>query len=153
MHTRTLTVILAAGLFTLSSAFTGLHAQESRHRINAKGVGQDLGGGNTVADILGGGLLQGTTAAAFGFVGFCDATSVAFAGDVVFTTLHGTLTVTVSGCFDLSTGEFFASGPVTDATGKLAGATGFLSFVGVEDLSTGEFTNTIDGEIVVDLSK
>ena len=42
---------------------------QSCHKINAKGVGQDLGGGSTTAQITGGGLLHGTTAGAFAIVG------------------------------------------------------------------------------------
>ena len=138
-------LILAIGIATL-------HAAESRHKINAKSVGQDLGG-SVVAESIGGGLLNGTSLAHFTVVGACGPTAVRFAGDIVFSTKHGTLTVSVSGCFDVSTGEFNSSGPVTDATDKLAGATGSLTFDGVEDLFTGQFTSTIRGEIVVDLSK
>ena len=50
------------------------------------------------------------------------------------------------------TGEFSASGPVTDATGKLAGATGTLPFDGVEDLSTGSFVEEVTGLVCVDLA-
>jgi len=72
-------------------------------------------------------------------------------GTVVFTN-KATLTVAVSGTFDTGTGEFAASGPATAATGKLAGATGNLRLAGVEDLSTGRFTETVQGNICVDLT-
>jgi hypothetical protein len=45
-----------------------------------------------------------------------------------------------------------AFGPVTGATGKLAGATGTLLFEGVEDLSTGMFAENVTGVICVNLS-
>lgn len=119
-------------------------------KINATGVGQDLGGGRTVAQISGGGLLQGTTEGNFTITGGSFPVFT-IAGTVKFTTHQGTLTVTVTGTFDVSTGEFTASGSVTDATGKLAGASGTLSFAGVEDLSTGAFVENVTGQICVDL--
>jgi len=71
---------------------------------------------------------------------------------VVFTTNHGNLTASVSGPFDLSTGAFNVSGTVTSATDKLAGATGALSFDGIEDLISGQFAEDITGQICVDLA-
>ncbi|MBI1790166.1 MAG: hypothetical protein HYR60_21750 [Acidobacteria bacterium] len=126
-------------------------AAVSGHNINAKGIGQDLGGGMTVADIIGGGLLQGTTAAAFAPTGF-PLPFVTFAGTVTFTTHNGTLTVAITGALNVLTGDFSASGAVIGATGKLAGASGTLTFVGNENLLTGVFTEDIDGQILVDLA-
>ncbi len=140
-------LVLVGGIQAKTSKAAGV----SCHRINAKGVGQDLGGGNTTANIIGGGLLQGTTAAHFDIVGFSPPVAT-IAGTVKFTTNQATLTVALSGTFNVATGSFSATGPVTGATGKLAGATGSLSFAGVEDLSTGSFTETIDGSICVDLA-
>src|SRR5262249_34863307 len=100
-----------------------VQAAESCHRINAKGVGQDLGGGNTTARIAGGGLLHGTTAGHFEITGGSPPV-FSIAGTVTFTTHRGTLTVAVTGTFDVASGAFAASGPVTASTGKLAGATG-----------------------------
>src|SRR5438034_1390323 len=59
-------------------------ADESCHNINAKGVGQDLGGGITHADIQGGGLLQGETDAVLVITGF-SGTVASFSGTIVFT--------------------------------------------------------------------
>ena len=70
----------------------------------------------------------------------------------MFTTNNATLTVTVAGTFDVATGEFRASGMVTDATGKLAGATGTLLLEGIQDLSNGRFVETVTGTICVDLA-
>ena len=126
-------------------------AEVTCHKINAKGVGQDLGGGSTVAQIVGGGLLHGTTAGSFIITGF-SGTVASIAGTVTFTTNQATLTVTVTGTFDVSTGEFSASGPVTGATGKLAGATGNLLLSGVQDLATGAFVEEVTGDICVDLA-
>jgi hypothetical protein len=126
-------------------------AATSCHKINARGVGQDLGGGVTEADIVGGGLLQGTTVGNF-VITAVSGTVASIAGTVVFTTSNATLTVTVTGTFDVATGEFSASGMVTDATGKLAGATGTLLLEGIQDLSNGRFVETVTGRICVDLA-
>ena len=71
---------------------------------------------------------------------------------MTFTTNRGTLTVTVTGTFDVSSGAFVSSGPVTASTGKLADATGTLTLNGVENLSTGSFTEEVTGNICVDLA-
>ncbi len=135
-------------------------AAESCHQINAKGTGhgaparqgEDPSLIRTVARISGGGLLQGTTEAAF-LPTRSTPTGITFEGPVTFTTNRATLTVDLEGTFDLTTGEFEASGEVSDATGKLAGASGELTLAGVQDLSDpeGHFTETVTGEICVDL--
>lgn len=124
----------------------------SCHKINAKGEGQDLGGGITEARIIGGGLLHGTTLGSFAITGGAPPVFT-IAGTVAFITKHATLTVTVAGTFDVSTGDFVASGPVSAATGKLSGATGSLVLDGVQDLATGKFVEDVTGLICVDLSK
>lgn len=130
---------------------TQAQAAVSCHKINAHGVGQDLGDGVTHATIKGGGLLQGTTVGNFTITGFSPP-DASFAGTVEFTTNRATLTVTVAGMLDVGTGEFSATGPVTNATGKLAGATGTLQLDGVQDLSTGRFVEEVTGLVCVDLS-
>jgi hypothetical protein len=135
-------------------------ATVSCHQITAKGAGQ---GGppqagdppgliRTVAQIRGGGLLQGTTVAAFQVTGSTP-TGITFAGPVTFTTNRGTLTVDLDGTLDVTTGAFAASGDVSGATGKLSGATGTLTLSGVQDLAdpAGSFTETVSGTICVDL--
>ena len=92
----------------------------SCHQINAKGAGRGAppqagdppGLIRTVAQIRGGGLLQGTTEAAFQVTGVTP-TGIAFAGDLTFTTNRATLTVDLDGTLDLATGEFSASGDVS----------------------------------------
>ena len=139
--------VVAVSLLAVSPA----HAAVSCHKINAKGVGQDLGGGMTQAQIVGGGLLNGTTQGNFVATGGSP-TVPSIAGTVTFTTDQATLTVTVAGTLNLSTGEFMTSGPVTAATGKLAGATGTLVLNGIEDLTSGKFIEDISGLICVDLA-
>lgn len=114
-------------------------------RAHAVGAGQDLGGGNTAATITHGGRLNGTTTAHFDIAGAPPVFTIS--GTVVFTTKHGTLEANVSGTFNVATGEFNASGPVSGGTGQLAGTTGNLTFHGFEDLTTGAFTETIKGTL------
>src|SRR4051794_7230349 len=126
-------------------------AAVSCHSINSKGTGQDLGGGQTIADINGGGILNGTTAGDFAAVPNANGT-LDISGTVTFTTKHGTLTVTVTGTLNPQTGQFTASGPASASSGKLAGASGSLTLTGTENLETGAFTETIVGNICVDLA-
>jgi hypothetical protein len=135
-------------------------AAVSCHQINATGVGQGAaprpgdppGLIRTVAQIRGGGLVQGTTEAAFQVSGTTP-TGIAFAGGVTFTTNRGTLSVDLDGTLDLTTGAFRASGDVSGGTGKLDGATGTLTLAGVQDLldPAGSFTETVSGAVCVDL--
>ncbi len=106
----------------------------SCHKINAREVGRDLGGGNFASDVKGGGLLHGTSAASLALSG--GPAVFAVNGPLTFTTNKGTLTVDLSGTFVVSgsTGTYASSGPVVAATGKLAGATGSLTVVGAENL-------------------
>jgi hypothetical protein len=140
-------LVLLGALMTVSPA----QAEVSCHVINAKGVGQDTGGGNTTANIIGGGLLHGTNAAHVTITGV-SGTVASFVETATFTNQHGTLTVLVTGGIDFTTGQFSASGPVTAATGGLSGATGNISFSGVVSLSSGVFTEDISGALCVDLA-
>jgi hypothetical protein len=144
---RLLVCALFGGLAMVGQA----QAAVSCHKINAEGIGQDLGGGVTNATINGGGLLNGTTVGNFTITGFSPPVA-SFVGTVQFAVNRATLTVTVAGIFDLATGEFSASGPVTDSTGKLADATGTLLLDGVEDLSNGSFSESVTGIICADLA-
>jgi hypothetical protein len=118
---------------------------QCRH-VSARGIGQDLGGGNTTATITHGGILNGTTAAHFDITGGSPPV-LTFAGTIVFTTHRGTLTASPTGTLNVATGVFNATAPITGGTGAFAGATGTLTFAGVEDLTTGHFTETITGTI------
>ena len=156
---RVMMLALLLPLLTLVQAGPAT-AGVSCHPIDANGVGR--GGAaqagdppgliRTVAQIRGGGLLQGTTEAAFQ-VSDVTPTGIAFAGDITFTTNRATLTIDLEGTLDLSTGEFSATGDVSGATGKLDGATGTLTLAGTQDLldPAGSFTETVSGEVCVDL--
>lgn len=137
---------LVGSLIVVVGAQASEASDDGCHRVNARGVGQDLGGGNTTATITRGGVLNGTTSAHFDITGGTPP-ALTFAGTVVLSTEDGTLTVGIAGTFNVATGEFRASGPVTGGMGELAGATGSLRFAGVEDLASGRFTETVKGRI------
>ena len=146
---RSLWVLIAFALLVVApaTAFGGT----SCRNINATGVGQDLGSGQTVGQISDGGLLQGTTAASFSITGI-SGTVASFAGPITFTTNRATLTATLVGTLDLASGAFSAASSGIFGTGKLAAATGSLSFSGAENLATGAFTEVVSGSICVDLA-
>lgn len=147
-------MLATAGVSVMSMPNTAL-ADDSCHKINATGTGQDLGGGHTQADITDGGLLQGTTEAQFAATPTADPNVLTLQGTVMFTPSNpngGTLTVGVTGTFNTATGDFTAAGPVTASTGKLAGATGNLTFTGNENFATGTFTETVNGTICANLA-
>jgi hypothetical protein len=144
---RLFLLVLFGTLVMISPA----QAAVSCHKINATGTGQDFGGGVTHANINGGGLLNGTTVGNFTVIGFSPPVA-SFIGTVEFTTKQATLTVTIAGILDVTTGEFSASGSVSSATGKLAGATGTLLFDGIEDLTNGSFVEDVTGVVCADLS-
>src|SRR5438128_9351253 len=104
--------------------------------INAKGEGritsQSLTEVDTESQIIGGGIIHGTTTAQLFPTGFDPATGIeTFEGSLVLTTRHGTLTLFVfNGVFDTFTGEFSNDSEVVDGTGRFAGATGGLFFHG-----------------------
>jgi 2',3'-cyclic-nucleotide 2'-phosphodiesterase (5'-nucleotidase family) len=139
--------LVSLGALTVSPAQAGV----SCHLINAKAVGQDLGGGSTTASVMGGGLLHGTNAGSLTITGV-SGTVASFVETVTFTNRHGTLTVLVTGWIELTTGQFNASGPVTAATGKLAGATGQISLSGAANFATAIFSEDISGVVCVDLA-
>jgi len=148
-----LAVVLAGGLATVGTA----QAVETCHSINAKGTGQITSqtatGATTVSQIIGGGLLHGTTAAELTFTNVDPTTGIAtFEGTLVLTNKHGTLTFFVfNGVFNTQTGEFQNDSVVTNGTGRFAGATGNLFFHGFV-AADGSFTDdTIRGSVCVNL--
>jgi hypothetical protein len=146
---RTLPLLTALALTAVTPA--AVLGATSCHTVAATGVGQDLGGGHTVAQVSDGGLLQGTTEAQFAITGI-SGTVASFEGTIVFTANRATLTAYVVGTLDLATGAFSATTTNLSGTGKLAGVTGSLVFNGVENLATGAFTEVIGGTLCVDLA-
>jgi hypothetical protein len=151
---KTVARVVALFLFALLSSLlmaSQAQAAVSCHKINAKATGQDDFHGTTVANLTGGGLLNGTVVEHYSIIP--PGPVFHFDSIQTFTTKHGTLAVHIPGTFDISTGHFEGAGPVIGATGKLAGATGMIALSnGVEDLTTGKYTEDISGEICVDLA-
>jgi hypothetical protein len=152
-RTMSPSLVLLCVLLSVGGLITAcpVQAASSNHLINAKAVGQDLGGGSTTASVIGGGLLQGTLAGNLTITGVTG-TVASFTNTVTFTNQHGSLTAVLTGAIDLTTGQYNASGTVTDATGKLAGATGNLALSGVVNFATAIFAEDITGAIRVDLA-
>jgi hypothetical protein len=145
------TILLVLVSLAVAGAAAPAHGAVSCRPINATAVGQDLGGGQVTAQVIGGGLLHGTYEASFTITGF-SGTVASFEGEIVFTVAGGTVTAQVTGTLDVTNGQFQATSTSITGTGRLAGATGSLTFSGVENLATGSFTETITGVICVDLS-
>jgi hypothetical protein len=143
---RLLLLVLATAVVAATTAGVEAAAADGCRKVHGLGVGQDLGGGNTVATITRAGLLNGTSAARFTITGGTPPV-LTFVGTITLTSRHGTLTAALTGTFDVSAGVFRASGPFTGGTGKFAGASGLLTLDGAQDLATGAFTETVAGRL------
>ena len=141
-------VLLAAAVVTAGGAQTTSAAvpHDSCLSVNARSIGQNLGHGQTTATITHAGILNGTTTGQLQITGGTPPL-LTVVGTGVLTTHHGTLTVNLAGTFNTATGVFQATGQIVHGTGMLAGATGVLTFVGLEDLTSGRFTQTITGTV------
>jgi len=148
MKSLRLLALLSAAVVTAMCAQTATAAvdHDSCLSVNALAIGQDLGHGRTTSTIVHAGILNGTTAAQLEITGGTPPV-VTLAGTGVLTTNHGTLTVSIVGTFNQATGALETTGHVVGGTGVFANATGALMFVGVEDLTTRSFTNTITGTV------
>ena len=141
-------VLLAAAVVTAGGAPTTSAAapHDSCLSVNARAIGQNLGHGQTQATITHAGILNGTTTGQLQITGGTPPL-LTVVGTGVLTTHYGTLTVDLAGTFNTATGVFQATGQIVHGTGMLAGATGVLTFVGLEDLTSGRFTQTITGTV------
>src|SRR6266516_4374902 len=148
MKSLRMLVLLAAAAVTAGGAQTATAAgdHDSCLSVNALAIGQDLGHGRTTSTITHAGILNGTTNAQLQITGGTPPV-ITLAGTGVLTTSHGTLTISIVGTFNQATGAIEATGQVVAGTDLFAHATGTLMFVGVEDLTTGSFTNTITGTV------
>jgi hypothetical protein len=144
---RTL-VLLSAAVVTAGGAQIATAAvdHDSCLSVDARAIGQDLGHGRTTSTIFHAGILDGTTNAQLEVTGGTPPV-LSLVGTGVLTTEHGTLTLGVAGTFNQATGAFETTGHVVAGTGIFAHATGELLFVGVEDLTSGQFTTTITGTV------
>ena len=116
--------------------------------FGATGIGQDLGGGQTTATIFVDGVRVGTTTAAFTITGVSGSLA-SFEGPLTFRPdgVSGTLVAQLVGTVDLVTGRFVAASESLTGTTRLAPVTGDVRIEGVQDLATGAFTETLDGQL------
>jgi hypothetical protein len=128
-------------------------AEVTCHKINAKGEGAFTGPTTTESQIIGGGILHGTTTAELFITGTDPTTgALTFEGTLVLTNEHGTLTLDIfDGLYDPVTGEFSNDSVVTSGTDRFAGATGELTFHGFVFPDGAFIDDAIVGEICVDL--
>lgn len=157
MRGRTILSVLI-GLISLACALvvpTGA-AQSAGARptvclpFTATGVGQDMGGGRTTATISVGNHRIGSTEASF-TIGEVTGTVASFAGPLTFRPdrVRGTLVAQLTGTVDLATGRFAAASTSISGTGRLSRVTGDVRIEGVQDLSSGAFTETLTGRLCV----
>ena len=148
MKSLRMLVLLSAAVVTAGGAQTARAEvdHDSCLSVNARAIGQNLGGGHTESTIVHAGILNGTTTGQLEITGGTPPV-LTVVGTGVLTTNHGTLSVSVVGTFNGATGVFEATGQIVHGTGVFAGATGMLTFVGLEDLTSGSFTQTITGTV------
>jgi hypothetical protein len=149
---RTRWLILATATAGLTVAIPA-RAQVTGHKINARGEGAFTGPTTTESQIIGGGILHGTTTAELFITGTNPTTGVlSYVGTLVLTSEHGTLTLAIfDGLYDPVTGEFSNDSVAASGTDRFAGATGGLFFHGFV-FPDGTFVDdALVGEICVDL--
>jgi hypothetical protein len=134
-------------------------AEVTCHKIGAKGEGQITSQTPTETDtesqIIGGGIIHGTTTAQLFPSGFDPTTGIeTFEGTLILTTEHGTLTLSIfDGVFNTLTGEFSDDSVVVAGTDRFDGATSGLFFHGFV-AADGTFTDDeISGQICANLPK
>jgi hypothetical protein len=149
-HWFVFAVVFITGLITTSAAEVCL-------KLNATGKGQITGqtatNATTVSEVIGGGVLHGTTTAELTFTGIDPVTGVAtYEGTLVLTNRHGTVNVSFSdGSFNLVTGEFENDSTITGGTGRFAGATGDIYFHGFVAADGSFIDDAIDGTICLEV--
>jgi hypothetical protein len=149
---RTRLLILAVTAVSLAAAGPA-QAEVTGHKINATGEGAFTGPTTTESQIIGGGILHGTTTAELFITGTDPTTGdLTFVGTLVLTSEHGTLTLAIfDGLYDPATGEFSNDSTVASGTDEFAGATGELYFHGFVFPDGTFIDDALVGEICVDL--
>ena len=145
-------LILAVTAVSLVAAGPA-QAEVTCHQINATGEGAFTGPTTTESQIIGGGILHGTTTAELFITGTDPTTgALTFMGSLVLTNEHGTLTLGIfDGLYDPLTGEFSNDSVVTSGTDRFAGATGELFFHGFVFPDGTFIDDALVGEVCVDL--
>ena len=150
--------LLAAGLAAPADAQPGKgkahgHAKSHCRALHATGVGTDNGDGTTSATLYQGEREVGTTEGAL-VPGVPVDGVLPFTGTIVLTSFKkGTLEALVEGTFDTVTGEFAARSVDIEGKGPMKNATGKLRLAGVQDLTTGQFTEVVHARICVPKKK
>ena len=137
--------VVAIGLVAAPSA----NAERGCHKINTVVVGTADFVTNTVeGEIIGGGILHGTTQGSFTFTNIDPNTGIAtYAGSYLITTKHGTLSLDLfDGVINLATLSGTNDSVVAAGTGRFEGATGGLFFEGSVG-ADGTFTDRLTGTI------
>jgi hypothetical protein len=145
-------LIVAMTTVSLAAAIPA-RAEVTCHKINATGEGAFTGPTSTESQIIGGGILHGTTTADLVITGIDPTTgALTYIGTLVLTDEHGTLTLGIfDGLYDPLTGEFSNDSIVASGTDRFAGATGGLFFHGFVFPNGTFIDDAIVGEICVDL--
>jgi hypothetical protein len=153
-HRHSAALLLTAGLFTAgvvapADAIPGGSATERCTGFHARGVGVDLGMGNTTATLYRGHREVATSVGTL-VIGPVDPDTLVatFTGTIVLTNDRGTLTAPVEGTFDTASGEFAAVSTDLVGTDGYADTSGRLRFRGTErsDLT---FTEHVYGKLCV----
>jgi hypothetical protein len=149
---RTRLLILVMTVVSLAAAGPA-QAEVTCHKINATAEGAFTGPTTTESQIIGGGILHGTTTAELVITGIDPTTgALTYEGTLVLTNDHGTPTLAIfDGLYNPLTGEFSNDSIAASGIDRFAGATGVLFFHGFV-FPDGTFVDdALVGEICVDL--
>ena len=138
-------VVLVSGLVASGAA----QADQGCHKINTRVEGTvDFATSTVEGQVVGGGILEGTTEGSFVFTSIDPQTGTAtYEGSYLITTKHGTLSLDLfDGFIDLATLTGSNNSVVTGGTGRFAGATGGLVFEGGVE-ADGTSTDYLSGTI------
>lgn len=148
-------VLLTAGLAApAEAAGKGYgHGKPQCRALHATGTGTDNGDGTTTATLYQGKREAGSSEGSL-VPGVPGADGLLpFTGTIVLTTWKGSLVAQVEGTFDTVTGEFAAKTSDIAGKGPLKNATGKLRIAGVQDLTTGTFTEVVHARVCVPKKK
>ena len=124
----------------------GHHSHRTCQRVHARGVGQEISPGQTVATIFVRGVEVGTTAASFTPTGM-EGTVASFVGPLTFTSELGTIVAQTAGTLDTETGDFVARSRDLTGTGDYSGITGRIKIRGTQNFTDMSFTERISGRV------
>lgn len=138
-------ILVVSGILATGPA----QAEQGCHKIKARVEGTvDFETSTVEGQVIGGGILHGTTAGSFTFTSIDpDAGIATYEGSYVITTQHGTLSLQLfNGFIDLATLTGSNDSVVSEGTGRFEGATGGLVFEGGVE-ADGTSTDYLNGTI------